>query len=219
MSNNIPDQHPPSPPPKAFDACMAAMEDAVARAAASGTSASFALLDIDFFGKLNEKHGAEACDFLLRVLHDTLTRRFSGLGTVFRYGGDAFAVVLEGMGKESTFLEIEQTRQALDGKHLAGTPDRQVELPLSVSAGVASYPDDGEAAADITRKAGEALYRAKAGGRNKVCLAREEKMVTKTCHYAQGQLDGLARLASRLGDSEASLLREALRDLLRKHNA
>jgi hypothetical protein len=69
------------------------------------------------------------------------------------------------------------------------------------------------------RKASEALYRAKVGGRNKVCLAREERMVTKTSHYAQGQLYGLSRLAKRKGVGEAVLLREALDDLLRKYNS
>jgi len=51
-----------------------------------------------------------------------------------------------------------------------------------------------------------------------VCLAREEKMVTKTSHYQQGQLLGLRRLAEREGIGEAVLLREALNDLLRKYN-
>jgi len=71
----------------------------------------------------------------------------------------------------------------------------------------------------VFRKASEALYRAKTGGRNRVCLAREERMVTKTSYYTQGQLAGLSRLAKREGLNEAVMLREALDDLLRKYNA
>jgi hypothetical protein len=52
-----------------------------------------------------------------------------------------------------------------------------------------------------------------------VALAREEKMVTKTVHYTQGQLAGLSRLAGREDLNEATLLREALDDLMRKYNS
>ncbi len=71
----------------------------------------------------------------------------------------------------------------------------------------------------MVQRASGALYRAKVSGRSKVCLAREEKMVTKTSHYTQGQLLGLRRLAEREGIKDAELLREALNDLLRKYNA
>ena len=83
---------------------------------------------------------------------------------------------------------------------------------------MASYPGDGTGDLDILRKAADAVHRAKAGGRNRVCLAREEKMVTKTSHYTQGQLQRLAKLAAAEGVGEAVLLREALDDLLAKHD-
>ena len=84
---------------------------------------------------------------------------------------------------------------------------------------MASFPDDGDDPAILIRKCSEALYRAKVRGRNQVALAREEKMVTKTTHYTQGQLEGLSRLAKREELNEATLLREALDDLLRKYNS
>lgn len=93
------------------------------------------------------------------------------------------------------------------------------EVAVSVSAGMAASPDDGTRPQDLINKAHEALYRAKVAGRNRVCLAREEKMVTKTSYYTQGQLMGLRRLAERMGIRDAELLREALNDLLLKHNA
>ena len=87
------------------------------------------------------------------------------------------------------------------------------------SCGGVAYQEDEKWVAVVLGKCLEALDRAKGSGRNKVCIAREEKMVTKTVHYTQGQLEGLTRLANREGINEASLLREGLDDLLRKHNS
>jgi hypothetical protein len=69
----------------------------------------------------------------------------------------------------------------------------------------------------VLRKAEDAMFRAKTVGRNKVCLAREERMVAKLSHYTQGQLNRLSQLAKKEGVGEAVLLREALDDLLRKY--
>ena len=91
-------------------------------------------------------------------------------------------------------------------------------MPTTISIGIASYPKDGNRGQEILRKAQDAVYRAKAGKRNKVCRAREERMVTKTSHYTQGQLQRLSQLAKSQDVGEAILLREALDDLLRKYS-
>ena len=62
------------------------------------------------------------------------------------------------------------------------------------------------------------MYRAKNTGRNKACLAREEKMVTKTSHYTQEQLELLSKLVKAEGVGEAVILREALDDMLKKYD-
>ena len=64
------------------------------------------------------------------------------------------------------------------------------------------------------------MYRAKNTGRNKVCLAREEKMVTKTSHCTQEQLERSSKLAEAEGGGggEAVILREALDDVLKKYD-
>lgn len=176
---------------------------------------SGALVDIDWFGKLNETHGREVGDAVIAHLARHLSDSAGEACTVYRYGGDAFMVLFEETEKEQAFLRMEAIRKAFDKSHLIETH----ELKLSISVGVAAFPDDANQGNFFLRKCNEALYRAKVSGRNKVSLAREERMVTKTTHYTQGQLEGLSRLAKREGMNEAALLREAIDDLLRKHNS
>jgi len=70
---------------------------------------------------------------------------------------------------------------------------------------------------ELLRKADQALYKAKATGRNKIVLSYEEKMSPKTSHYTLTQLERLSELAKEQGVGEAVLLREALDNLLIKY--
>lgn len=180
---------------------------------------SLAVVDIDLFGAINEAHGHAGGDQVLIDLVDAFQADLAGDGTVYRFGGDALAVLMPGVEKEQAFLRMEALRSAYAGDRRVTVNGNPVVVSVSVSMGLAAYPDDGTKAPDVIHKANEALYRAKVSGRNKICLAREEKMVTKTSHYMQGQLLGLRRLAEREQIGEAVLLREALNDLLRKYNA
>jgi hypothetical protein len=89
--------------------------------------------------------------------------------------------------------------------------------PVSVSAGVAANPPHGTTAEELHRAAGEALMRAKRDGRDRVAMYVEEKMVLKSNYYSKANLERLAKLSSATDRTEASLLREALDDLLDKH--
>lgn len=184
----------------------------------SGETVSVGLCDLDLFGRFNAEHGTEAGDALLAATLGVLEAAAGNEGQVIRYGGDAFVLVLPGVEKEQAFLRLEKARSDVAGIRELQAPGVPVGIEASLSVGVAGSPDDAASAPLLVRKALDALYRAKVSGRDKVCLAREEKMVTKTTHYSQGQLEGLSRLSKRMGVSEAELLREALDDLFRKHN-
>ncbi len=193
---------------------------AAIRQADGGTgSATMAVVDIDLLGQVNTEHGTAPGDAVVALLGRALSEALGADGSVERVGGDAYGVLWPGVEKEQAFLAIEGFRASFSGPHVVQTDGQRLELALYVSVGLAAYPDDGAKAIDIMNKAFEALYRAKVSGRNRVCLAREEKMITKTSHYLQGQLMGLRRLAEREGIRDAVLLREALNDLLRKYNA
>ncbi len=177
---------------------------------------SLAVVDIDLFGAINEAHGRETGDGVLCDLVAALTACLSGEEALYRFGGDALAVMMPGVEKEQAFLRMEAFRSGYAGERKLSSGQA---VAVTISMGLAAYSDDGAKAQDVMHKANEALYRAKVGGRDRICLAREEKMVTKTSHYMQGQLLGLRRLAEREKIGEALLLREALNDLLRKYNA
>lgn len=197
----------------AFEADFAAR---IARKSKQPAVISLAVVDIDLFGAINEAHGRETGDGVLCDLVASLTAHLTGEDALYRFGGDALAVMMPGVEKEQAFLRMESFRSGYGGERKLASGR---VVPVSISMGLAAYADDGTKAQDVMLKANEALYRAKVGGRDRICLAREEKMVTKTSHYMQGQLLGLRRLAERQKIGEAVLLREALNDLLRKYNA
>jgi diguanylate cyclase (GGDEF)-like protein len=200
-----------------YDAFVAELETRIT--SNSEHPVSIALFDIDGFGKVNAARGRGGGDATITALGRFLRERAPLGGEVYRYGGDAFVYLLSGMEKEQAFLVSEALRNEIATGTVVGANERAVQSKITVSCGVAAYPDDGNAVPGLLRKACEALYRGKISGRNKVALAREEKMVTKTVHYTQGQLAGLSRLAGREDLNEATLLREALDDLLRKYNS
>ena len=200
----------------AFEADFAAR---IAKKSKNPVLVSVAVVDIDLFGAINAEHGPAGGDAVLCELAAALQSHLGSGDGLYRFGGDALAVLMPGVEKEQAFLRMEAFRCAFAGERRIMVDGAPREIPVTVSMGVATYADDGAKAQEVVHRANEALYRAKVSGRNKICLAREEKMVTKTSHYMQGQLLGLRRLAEREKIGEALLLREALNDLLRKYNA
>jgi diguanylate cyclase (GGDEF)-like protein len=197
----------------------AEFEEALAKGMNAGgelAPVSLAFFDIDHFLQVNNKHGHAKGDEVLAGIAEHFAKELpEDRCSLYRIGGDEFAVVLLRTEKEQAFLLLESARKGIAGLKPLG----DVTPRPSVSIGVATYPDDGSTRQEITRKADDALFRAKSGGRDRVALAREEKKVPKTSHYTQGQLDRLTALATREAVGEAELLREALDDLLKKYSS
>jgi diguanylate cyclase (GGDEF)-like protein len=177
---------------------------------------SLALLDVDIFNKINEQYGHITGDHLLMEVAKVMQANTGQNALVGRYGGDEFVIVFPGEEREQSFLKMEQIRQELSKCELVSAEGATIH-GISISAGVASFPMDGRTENELLRKADHALYRAKASGRRQVRLAYEEKMVPKTTHYTQTQLERLSKLAEDRGVSEADLLREAMDDFLTKY--
>lgn len=170
-----------------------------------------AMIDLDSFVTVNEKFGRDEGD---RVLIDTgeYLKRFTREGvTLYRFGGDQFAMLYaDGTEKEEAFLQMEEVRR----NYPVTLPDGAKQ---TISIGIAAS-DDSALYFELVRLAEGAMFRAKTSGHDRVCFAREEKMVTKTSHYTQEQLKRLTRVAKREGIGEAIMLREALDMLLKKYD-
>ncbi|RPI86980.1 MAG: diguanylate cyclase [Chloroflexi bacterium] len=181
----------------------------------TGAPLSVAMIDIDHFLKINETYGRQAGDDVLRAVAGVIQKSLKETEIPIRYGGDEFAILMPQTEREQAFLTMERIRSEVES---IWAESGAVQIrDITVSGGLASYPNDGATEAEILRKADQALYRAKVTGRNKICLAYEEKMVPKTTHYTQTQLERLSALAKKEGLGEAELLREALDGLLQKY--
>ncbi len=202
---------------RTYEAFTESFDALIAEAGSSGEPISVAMTDIDWFKRVNDEHGIEAGDAVLKAVAKHLKAGSPDGSEVYRYAKDEFLVVMANVEKEQAFLALEKARADFGSGHELDVGDGKIKVSLTLSIGLASYPEDGDRAREIIRKASDALYRAKMSGRNRVALAREERMVTKTSHYTQGQLDRLSQLAKREGVGEAILLREALDDILRKY--
>jgi diguanylate cyclase (GGDEF)-like protein len=169
------------------------------------------MVDIDHFKLVNDNYGHKTGDDMIRELANVLTEIVTDHKT-YRCGGEEFALVFPNVEKERVFLIMEETRKKITENSVFQ------HTSTTVSAGIATYPEDGTRDVDIIRKANGALYRAKASGRNRISLAKEEKLVPKTVHFTVEQLKQLEKLSGETGISEAALLREALDELIKKYD-
>lgn len=177
---------------------------------------SLALMDVDKFKSINDQYGHNTGDQVLVEVARVIQEQVGKEALVGRYGGDEFVIVFANEEREQAFLKLEQIRQAIAHRELKAV-EGGVLHGIPISAGVASFPVDGRTENELWRKADHALYRAKVAGRNQIRLAYEERMLPKTSHYTQTQLERLAKLAEERGVNEADLLREAMDDFLTKY--
>lgn len=123
------------------------------------------MVDIDFFKKLNDGFGHQAGDHALRIVSDTLTTALREYDIVARYGGEEFAVVLPSTPRHKGASIAERLRQSIAESNIV---HKERKLPVTISVGVSSFPEDADTADDLVAKADRALYEAKRQGRNQV---------------------------------------------------
>jgi diguanylate cyclase (GGDEF)-like protein len=126
------------------------------------------MLDLDHFKHFNDAFGHEAGDLVLREAGKILQLHMRGSDIASRFGGEEFVLIFPGMSCDAAHDRAELIREELKALALQyrGQPLGQV----TISAGVAVYPADGADAEALLHAADQALYRAKAEGRDRVVL-------------------------------------------------
>jgi len=181
-------------------------------AEANGEVVAIALIDCDKFDHINKDFGREEGDRVLIDAGKYIRASMPEDVKVYRIGGDEFGIIFRGtLEREEIFLMLNDMKNGYNVK----TPDGERQ---TITIGMATAFEDANRCAELIRKADGALYRAKVAGGNKVAMAKEEKMVPKTSHFTQDQLQRLAKLSKREGVGEAILLREGLDLLLKKYD-
>lgn len=144
--------------------------DASAVAREAGEALSVAFCDIDHFKKVNDTHGHEAGDRVLRAVSDILREAASSDCFVARHGGEEFALLFRGSAKEDAWSKLEGVRRILARRRFRNRETDQSFGQITFSAGIAEIGDAEDPRSALAR-ADEALYRAKGEGRNRVLIA------------------------------------------------
>lgn len=144
-----------------------------------------AMVDVDHFKKVNDRHGHDVGDQVLKLVASRLDRTPGG-GKAYRYGGEEFALLFPGRVKEDARPHVERVRTAVEESKFTlrswrrprRRPDgtgrgrkrsrRARKLRVTVSIGMADTAENGTDADAVLKRADEALYRAKRNGRNRV---------------------------------------------------
>jgi diguanylate cyclase (GGDEF)-like protein len=140
-----------------------AAEQEMARARRNNQSLSVMILDIDHFKRYNDVNGHPAADDVLRELATFLLTQSRREDVVCRFGGEEFLLLLTGMEIEEAGALAERMRLGVE-RHFGGS--------ITLSIGVATFPECAQEWERLVRRADQALYEAKNRGRNQVMLAR-----------------------------------------------
>ncbi len=169
-------------------AVVASLESRIEAARASDGSLAVAVVDVDNFRLLNEAHGHDAGDQVLREVAAILAETAPGDAIVGRYGPDEFLVALASGDVGDLLGIVERMRTRLVGMDLRfGDSER---LPTTVSAGICRFPEDGSSLTELLTTAAVTLAEAKSGGGDLVVVARSES----TQRTATGAFDVLQGL-------------------------
>ena len=127
-----------------------------------GAEFTLATIDIDDFKLVNDSHGHPVGDEALRRVADALRASVRDVDAVFRVGGEEFAVLIPGLNATDALPVAERLRAAVAAVDF--------DLPLRVSVGLASWPTGSGSREELLRRADEALYAAKRGGKDRTVV-------------------------------------------------
>ena len=127
---------------------------------------SLIIIDIDFFKKFNDTYGHQAGDAVLKQVAQTLKKNSRTTDVVCRYGGEEMSIILPNTSLEEALLSANRFNKAVEEKEFYINSNTTSKVTISV--GVATFPQDAETAQELIEKADKGLYYAKEHGRNQV---------------------------------------------------
>jgi diguanylate cyclase (GGDEF)-like protein len=139
----------------------------LARHERSGQTLALVMLDIDDFKKTNDRYGHPVGDLVLRGIVEELTKGVREMDTVARYGGEEFALIFPETTAAKAWVVADRLRNRV-AAHLFAAPQIDESLGVSISLGLACYPEDAGTKRALVERADQALYQAKRSGKN--CL-------------------------------------------------
>ncbi len=149
-----------------FQECLA---KELYRSKRHGGPVSLLFLDVDSFKAYNDAHGHVRGDQLLSVLAEILKKNLRATDTAARYGGEEFTVILPQTSREGAYALAEKIRSQVYEHAFEGS-ESQPSGRVTISVGIASFPEDAADGLSLVHQADQALYEAKQQGRNRVCL-------------------------------------------------
>lgn len=131
---------------------------------------TMAVIDIDFFKKINDNYGHQTGDKVLKIVSSAVAKRLREVDFMARFGGEEFVILLPETGADNALLMLNRIREGL-----AKAPFRYKDqkISITVSIGIAEFKE-GDTTETIFEKADQALYKAKETGRNKCIVADDE---------------------------------------------
>ncbi|MEN2979502.1 PleD family two-component system response regulator [Tistrella bauzanensis] len=143
------------------------------RAGHDGRPLAVLMLDIDHFKQLNDTYGHDAGDRVLQAMADRMTRHVRGVDLVARYGGEEFVMVLPDSDQRSAHEVAERVRSVISGQPIV-IDDEGHQVTVTASIGGSQLRPSDQDPDDMLRRADQALYRAKAAGRDCFIFDRPE---------------------------------------------
>ncbi|MBI5418344.1 diguanylate cyclase [Candidatus Poribacteria bacterium] len=129
---------------------------------------SLIMIDIDHFKHFNDQYGHQSGDLVLKEVANILKSNLRTVETVARYGGEEFIIILPETPIDSAITVAERLREKIEENKFS-IKEKYPEERITISLGVASFPDDAKEKGKLIAKADGFLYQAKEKGRNRVC--------------------------------------------------
>jgi two-component system cell cycle response regulator len=139
----------------------------IEQASARGKPLATLVIDIDYFKAINDSHGHDAGDDVLRDFALRIKRSIRGIDLACRYGGEEFVIVMPETDMTVAAMVAERLRRRIAAEPFAIAQGSR-RIPVTISIGIAGLRDKDDTPANLLKRADQALYRAKRDGRNRV---------------------------------------------------